>query len=246
MKISIIIPSLNEEQFLPDLVLDIKNQTLLPSEVLVIDAQSRDKTVEKIQEIGLPFLQVISTAPNIGAQRRLGGDRSSGDLLIFLDADIRLDPDFLASVVTEMNIHKLDIACPTYVPYTKNQYSGMQQSAMPIRFIYKFFDLLFFCFQKISPSGAGSCICVKKNIYTKVGGFRTDLKFDDIEFIRRASCAGRFGKLIKKVYVSDRRFVRYGILHSVFVYLVLSVFFLFNAYKIAEVVKYSFADYSKK
>ncbi|MFM7089056.1 MAG: glycosyltransferase [Candidatus Paceibacterota bacterium] len=246
MKISIIIPCLNEAQFLPDLIRDIKNQTHLPEEVLVIDAQSTDETLLKTEEVGLVQLQVISTNPNIGAQRKLGGDSTAGDLLVFLDADTRISPDFLDSVVSVMTRGRLDIACPSYVPYAKNTDGKLMQSTAMIRFIYRCFDVLFFCFQKISPSGAGSCICVKKYVYTQTGGFRTDLKFDDIEFIRRASRVGKFGKLTTKVQVSDRRFVRYGVLHSVLVYFILSIFFLFSAYKAAEVVQYSFADYGKR
>ena len=46
MKLSIVIPTLNEEEFLPTLLSCLKHQTFKDFEVIVADAGSKDNTVE--------------------------------------------------------------------------------------------------------------------------------------------------------------------------------------------------------
>lgn len=244
MKISIVIPCLNEEDFIPYLIKDLRNQSVLPFEIIVVDAGSTDKTLEWVKNDTL--VKVYNRPPNIGAQRQYGGEQATGDYLFFLDADVRLPIDFLEKSIMEVKQRNLGIAAFRYVPYAKDENGVLKQSSLPISFCYKFLDVLFFIFQKISPSGAGSGIFVKKEIFDSSLGFSKNLKFDDIEFIRRVARYTKFGQLKVQLFVSDRRFVRYGVVKIFVSYLVLSVFFMFNLFKAAEVVEYKFSDYYKK
>ncbi|MCX6747803.1 MAG: glycosyltransferase [Candidatus Nomurabacteria bacterium] len=244
MKISIIIPCLNEEKFLPFLIEDLRNQTVKPFEILVIDAGSTDATLSKVTTDEL--VKVLNVAPNIGAQRTYGGDLAQGEYLFFLDADVRLAPDFLERSLKEIQNRKLNIAGFQYVPYAIANNGATKESSLLISMCYKFFDILFFLFQTLSPSGAGSGIFVTKSIFNLTGGFRNNLKFDDIEFIRRSAKIGKFGQVRVPLKVSDRRFVRYGVLKIFVSYLVLSIFFLFGLFKASEIIEYKFSDYSKK
>lgn len=244
MKISIVIPCLNEEEFLPYLIEDIRKQSLKPFEVIVVDAGSTDKTLEIIKTDDL--IKVYNRPPNIGAQRQYGGEQASGEYLFFLDADVRLETDFLEKSIKEINKRNLGIAAFRYTPYAKGENGIIKKSSLPIIFCYKFLDLLFFVFQRISPSGAGSGIFVKKEIFDNSSGFSKDLKFDDIEFIRRISRYNKFGQLRIILLVSDRRFVRYGVVRIFLSYLILSLFFVFNLFKASEMVEYKFSDYYKK
>lgn len=244
MKISIIIPCLNEEKFLPNLIFDLKNQTLKPYEIIVMDAGSTDKTLDLVKEDDL--VKIIKTKPNIGAQRKKGGELASGEMLFFFDSDVRLVASFLEKSINKIQKRKISIASFVYVPYALDSNGSMKNSTFGISMIYFFIDSLMFLFQFLSPSGAGSGIFVKKELFEKTGGFRDDLKFDDIEFIRRAAKFGKFRQIRNILLVSDRRFVRYGLLKTAFSYVVLSIFFLFNAFKASEIVEYNFSDYNKK
>lgn len=242
MKVSIIIPSLNEENFLPFLLEDLASQTTQPHEIIVVDAGSEDRTAEMAKSF--ERVKLITTPPNIGAQRTTGGRAATGDFLFFLDADTRLKKDFIERALTEMQNRKVRIACPHYVPYSGFGFE-MRRSKFLTALIYEFFNLLFYLFQKITPSGAGSGIVVHKDIFEQIEGFSPNLKFDDIDFIRRGARVARFGKLDTILFVSDRRFVRYGALKMLLSYLVLSLFFIFGAFKSAEVVEYKFSDYTR-
>lgn len=243
MKISVIVPCLNEERFLPNLIIDLRNQTLLPDEILVVDAGSKDKTLELIKEDSL--VKVIHTKPNIGMQRKTGGQNANGDLLFFFDSDVRVNKDFIKNAIFEIQNKNLDLATYRYIPYNLGENNQIQNSSKSIKFLYQFFNTLFYIFKKVSPSGAGSGIFTTKETFLKLNGFSENLKFDDIDFIRRGAKVSKFDILDMDLLVSDRRFVRYGVFQTFFSYLVLSVFFFFNAFKTAEIVEYKFSDYTK-
>ncbi|MCA1715840.1 MAG: glycosyltransferase [Actinobacteria bacterium] len=70
--------------------------------------------------------------------RNLGGRRTGGDVLVFLDADVRLPQGFFEGLLEEFEKRRLDIACPRYVPHG---------STLTIRGVHGFFNLLFESFE---------------------------------------------------------------------------------------------------
>ena len=72
---SIVIPSLNEEKYLPKLLEDLAAQTYSDFEVIVVDGNSKDETVKRSLEFkkSLLSLEVISSKErNVSHQRNLG------------------------------------------------------------------------------------------------------------------------------------------------------------------------------
>ena len=231
--VSVVIPTLNEENNIGKLLTDLQNQSLPVKEVIVVDAGSTDQTGKVVEGYGV---RVIGAPPPVGAQRQLGVSKSNGDLIILLDADVRLDQDFVRKVVAEFRTRSLDVACPYYLPYP---------GGLLITPIYLFFDAMFWMFQLLIPSGAGSCIVVTKSLFNQSGGFKENYKFDDIEFIRRASHLGKFRMLAMFVRVSDRRFRKQGGLRTLVDYLALSVFFSLGLFGLINNYPYRFNHYDK-
>ena len=60
-KLSVIIPTLNEERHVGALLSDIAAQTRKPDEVLVVDASSADGTVAVVRR--LPFAKLLESTP---------------------------------------------------------------------------------------------------------------------------------------------------------------------------------------
>lgn len=92
---SVIIPTLNEERFLPLLLASLTKQTKKSFEVIVVDGASRDKTVELARSYAskLPSLEVVvSRKAGLPLQRNLGAVKAKGEWLIFVDADSILLP----------------------------------------------------------------------------------------------------------------------------------------------------------
>jgi Glycosyl transferase family 2 len=230
--LSVIIPALNEERHVGALLSDIAAQTRKPDEVLVVDAGSTDGTVPVVRRSA--FAELLEGTPPVACGRNLGGRRATGDVLIFLDADVRLSGDFLEDFLGEFENRGLDVACPLYVPY---------RSTPAIEAFHGVFNLVTRVFQGTLPSGAGHCIAVKRSVFQESRGFDPGLKFDDIELIRRLSKGRRFGIVGERVFVSDRRYRKQGTPRMILRYLLMALFFALGKFSWANHIGYEFGGH---
>src|SRR6516164_10949263 len=90
--ISAIIPTYNEEHTIGGLLENLKE--LGAEEVIVADGNSADRT----EEIASSYARVIRSKTCRALQMNAGARASSGDVLVFLHADVRLGPSGLAAV----------------------------------------------------------------------------------------------------------------------------------------------------
>ena len=197
--VSIVIPALNEERLLAGLLSDLAAQSRLPDEVLVVDAGSRDGTVAVAERF--PFVEVLRSTPPVAVGRNAGGRRARGDVIVFLDADVRLPETFLEGFLAGFERRGYDIACPLYYPH---------DSTRAVERFHDVFNVVMRATQNLSPSGAGTCVAVRGALFQDSAGFDPSYKFDDIELIRRLSKGRRFGIVEEKALVSDRRFREQG------------------------------------
>ena len=232
--LSAVIPALNEERHIGSLLPDLFGQTRKAEEVIVVDAGSEDATVSVVERF--PDVTLLAGSPPVAVGRNLGGKSARGDVLIFLDADVRLERRFFEDFLKEFEDRRLDIACPLYVPY---------RSTLAIRSIHTFFNLLFKASEKHMPSGAGHCIAIRGELFRESRGFDPSLKFDDIELIRRLARGRSFGIVSKRAYVSDRRYKEHGVLKTVSRYLLMSLFFLLGKYRWANYIDYEFGNHKQ-
>lgn len=96
--LSIIIPTLNEEKYLPTLLTDLSRQTYRDFEVIIVDGHSGDRTVAKANPFAhrLPRLTLVdSPVRDVCQQRNQGAKTAQAETLLFLDADNRIEPHFL-------------------------------------------------------------------------------------------------------------------------------------------------------
>jgi glycosyltransferase involved in cell wall biosynthesis len=228
--LSVVIPALNEERHVGLLLRDLASQTRRADEVIVVDAGSEDDTVSVAQRF--PGVVVLAGSPPVAKGRNLGGREARSDILVFLDADVRLPERFLEGFLKEFEYRRLDLACPSYVPH---------DSTPAIRAVHAFFNLLFKSFEQLLPSGAGHCIAVRGEVFRESRGFDPRLKFDDIELVRRLSKDRRFGIVAgEQVYVSDRRYREHGVPKMTLRYLLMSLFFALGKHRWANGIEYEF------
>lgn len=115
MKIYIVIPAHNEEEFLPLTLLSLTEQTLLPKRVMVVNNASSDKTLDLAHSFSkkYPWIKVVSTKASDNHQpgakvirafneglRQLDEDY---DIIMKLDADILLPKNYLENIITHFN-----------------------------------------------------------------------------------------------------------------------------------------------
>jgi 4,4'-diaponeurosporenoate glycosyltransferase len=102
LRVSVIIPARDEARSLPSLLASLGRQSAPASEVIVVDDGSRDGTGELARASGARVVRVDGPPPGwLGKPWAChqGAMAASGDLLVFLDADVRLAPDALAALV---------------------------------------------------------------------------------------------------------------------------------------------------
>jgi glycosyltransferase involved in cell wall biosynthesis len=231
-KLSVIIPTLNEERHVGVLLADVASQSRRPHEVLVVDAGSKDGTVAVVRRFH--FARLLEGRPPVACGRNLGGRSATGDVLIFLDADARLPARFFESFLAGFERRGLDIACPLYMPH---------DSTPAIEGFHTLFNLLTRAVQNTLPSGAGHCIAVKREVFQESRGFDPGLKFDDIELIRRLAKGRRFGIVEERVFVSDRRYREHGTPRMMLRYALMALIFALGKFAWANRVDYEFGKH---
>jgi len=97
-KLSVIIPVYNEEKVIVDCLESLGNQTYENFEIIIVDDGSTDKTLQITRNIKklVPQVKVFRQKhKGAGAARNLGASRAKGEILVFVDADMTFDKDFL-------------------------------------------------------------------------------------------------------------------------------------------------------
>jgi len=98
--VSVIIPTLEEEDFLPRLLKSISHQSYFPIEVVIADS-SPSPSREKIKSLAESFSAKYIYVPllNLPHARNKGAEASSGEILLFCDADVVLTFDYVEKLV---------------------------------------------------------------------------------------------------------------------------------------------------
>ncbi len=203
-----IIPARNEEQNLPALFESLATQTLRPDETILVDDHSIDATSAIGEKCGVqvyraPDLPQGWTGKNWALWN--GYLHSDGDILVFLDADVRLAPRAVESLVFEQRRQGGVISV---VPYHQTE-----------KFYEKFamvFNVLgIFAFgspfeQRSTKKGVyGACVVVSRKDYEAIGGHesvRSEM-LDDLNLGARFQNAGiRVTNYIGRGLVSFRMY----------------------------------------
>ena len=232
ISVSVVVPALNEERHLGNLLSDIERQTRRPQEVIVVDAGSEDATVAVAQEFA--GVLVLRGERPVARGRNLGGLSASGEVVIFLDADVRLPEAFLERFVGDFTLRDLDVACPLYAP---------RDSTPAVERFHEIFNLTTRALEGVLPSGAGICVAVRGGLFRRSGGFDPRLKFDDIELIRRLSRGRRFGIVGEPVFVSDRRYRERGVSRTILEYALMALLFALGRFSWANLFDYEFGNH---
>ena len=230
MKLSIIIPTFNEENYLPHLLESIKRQDFQDYEVIVADAGSEDSTKDIAHEWGCKVVE--GGLPAVGRNR--GAESSRGEYLLFLDSDVILTRDYLELCLDEFQKRKLGIAITQIAPLSDTFLNKITH------------DLANFFMKRvenIKPHGAGCYgIITTRNLHYEVEGFDEDLDFgEDTDYIERIGAISQFKVLRSpKLLVSTRRLQEEGMRNVVLKY-AKSTFYQFRGKQItAEDLDYTF------
>ena len=117
--ISVIVPVWNREGLIEKCLDSIVRQTRKPSELIIVDNNSTDKTVEVVEkwinrhsDSGIKFKLLVEKKRGACAARQKGLENADGEFLIFFDSDDRMLPNLIEKVNTSLLSNPgVDIVC---------------------------------------------------------------------------------------------------------------------------------------
>ena len=233
--ISIVIITLNEEEYLPQLLESIEKQTYDDYEVIVADAGSEDRTREIAREHGCKVVE--GGLPAEG--RNKGAEAARGELLVFVDADFLLPSDYLEKSIQEFKQRDLGVADTLYKFYDASWF---------VNFIFHLLvnwpaKLL----QRFTPTSL-TAIFVRKEVFEEVSGFDESVEFaEDSLFIEETAEISKFRFLNSvKTLISARRFKQEGYAKVLLKYLFSNIYMWLTGRPVkSDTFDYKFDEYEK-
>ncbi len=183
---SVVIPTLNEENYLPQLLASLSAQTNKDFEVCVVDGSSKDKTVEKAREFQgkIKNLKVIvSKKASLPLQRNLGAKNSGGEWLVFVDADSILLPYFFERVKLYIDRYHPELLATWFRPDSEENGDAMLTALSNL--------ILEASIRFRRPMSPGPLTLVTHRAYDLIGGYDEEHAYhEDVDFGLRLRKAG--------------------------------------------------------
>ncbi|MBI9074251.1 MAG: TIGR04283 family arsenosugar biosynthesis glycosyltransferase [Desulfatibacillum sp.] len=194
MKISVIVPCLNEEAAIEAALASCRPGA---HEIIVVDGGSRDQTI--VRASGHADM-VLSTRPGRGCQQALGAKHATGDVLLFLHADTLLPPGYNKTI--QSLLKKTDVAFGAF-----SLGADLPGRAMAL-----------ICFganlrtRVLGMPYGDQAIFVKADDYWQAGGFGAMPIMEDVDLVKKLSKVGKFKMARASVKSSARRWRQDGLL----------------------------------
>lgn len=186
MRISTIIPTLNESRNLESL---LKRLEVTPGihEVIVADGGSTDGT----QELAASRARLTVSEPGRGLQLRAGAQAATGDVLLFLHADVLLPPN--VAVQIEKAVEAGYVGGNFRLRYPDGGLLG------------RWLEFLAPVYRRLRRYYGDSGLFVRRGAYEAFGGFPAVPIMEDIGFVRRMERYGETAYLPGPMVSSGRR-----------------------------------------
>ncbi len=197
MTLSVIIPTLNEAGELPETLKRARAISEL-HEIIIVDADSTDGTQAIAREHNCT---VIESEPSRGKQLRLGAQRASGDVVLFLHADTWL-PENAGAIIAETLARPLVIAGGFYKRFRDG--GALPGSRLRCWLLWALINRLF----------GDQAIFVKRDVLEQCGGVPDVPLMEEFELCKKLAPQGRIALAPATVLTSARKFCDHGTLKT--------------------------------
>jgi GT2 family glycosyltransferase len=195
--ISVIIPVYKGGQAFRKCLLSIVTATPPPSEVIVVVDGEPDSSSRLAEEFGVQIMNVpVVSGP--ARARNLGAKRAISEILVFLDADVTIQPDAIDRIADVFR----------YNPAVAAVFGSYDDTPFESNFLSQYKNLLHHYIHQTSNAEASTfwagCGAIRRKIFLKMGGFDERYKhpsIEDIELGYRLKKAGYQIYLAKELQV---------------------------------------------
>lgn len=207
--ISIVIPVLNEKEFVASFVEQLKPLRSF-CEILFIDGGSNDGTLEALSKLEQ---KVIKSNKGRAVQMNTGAKEAQGEFLLFLHADINL-PEGFGNELKKLQEEKTSLA--------------NFKLAFDCSHWFLNFNAAFSSFTNTPFQFGDQGLWVQKDLFDQVGGFDESMTLiEDQDMVRRLKKSVELKKVNTKLTVSARKYLTHGIYKLQLVY-----FYIYFLYRI--------------
>ncbi|HIF95297.1 MAG TPA: glycosyltransferase [Myxococcales bacterium] len=197
MTISVVIPTLDEAS---RIVRAIESVIAPGVEVIVVDGGSRDETCRLARDAGA---RVLVSSRGRARQLRMGGEESSGSIVLFLHADTDLESEWQEGVRAALS----DPACAGGAFAFRFAERGVRERLIErsVALRLAFFRL---------PYG-DQALFVRRSVLEQMGGMPIVPMMEDLDLVRGIKRAGRLQLLPLTATTSSRRYADRGSVRTV-------------------------------
>jgi rSAM/selenodomain-associated transferase 2 len=196
MKISIIIPTLNEASTITQ-TLAVLRELAGELEVIVVDGGSTDGTIELARR---GCVTVLSAHKGRAAQMNHGAAAAQGDVLLFLHADTRLPPHVYTAITAALVDQEVAGGC----------FQLRFDHRHPVLRLYAFFTR----FKAPLFHYGDSAYFVRKDVFVALQGYQPLPIMEDIDFFLRMCKRYKIAIVDAPVVTSARRFLKNGVVRQ--------------------------------
>lgn len=197
MLLSIIIPVVNEEDNIGRLLQYLQGNSSedIPSETLVVDGGSTDKTAKIVKSFsGVKFL---TSEKGRAKQMNFGVNQSKGEIFYFLHADSLPPKDFDRHIINA---------------FVKGKFAGCFQMKFDSNHWWLKLMGHFTRINHKSCRGGDQSLFVTKKLFTEIGGFdESFIIYEDNDFIGKLYRKGHFSIINKWLTTSARKYQEVGV-----------------------------------
>ena len=195
LRISVVVPSWRDGRNLAALLPALSRLEGV-AETIVVDAGGDPEAEQSALSSGATFIGCPS--PNRGEQMNLGAAAASGDAIIFQHSDTDLTEDHIAAI--EFALSDPAVIGGAFFRKFDGRHPRLMWLESVARFLTRHGGTLY----------GDQSIFVRREVFTKLGGFAKIPLMEDVEFSRRLRGAGKVAVLDPPVQSSGRRHLRKG------------------------------------
>ena len=200
MKLSIIIPMLNEARQLPELFAHLLPLKLSDYEIIFVDGGSNDGSEKLAKEAGF---EVVGSASGRARQMNAGAALASSDILLFLHADTRLPESAVHHVVNALADER-------------HCWGRFDVCITGRHFMLRVIGCMMNWRSRLTGIATGDqAIFVQRGAFEKLHGFPNQPLMEDLELCKRLKELSRPACLLQCVTTSGRRWETRGVWRTI-------------------------------